>query len=55
MPLVRIDLRKGKTPEFRGKIGDMVYRRFLGATWGMLDGYPSRNFDALRIDPTIIF
>jgi phenylpyruvate tautomerase PptA (4-oxalocrotonate tautomerase family) len=26
MPLVRIDLRQGKTPEYRGKIGDMVYR-----------------------------
>ena len=26
MPLVRIDLRQGKTPEYRRKIGDMVYR-----------------------------
>ena len=26
MPLVRIDLRQGKTPEYRAKIGDMVYR-----------------------------
>jgi hypothetical protein len=26
MPLVRIDLRQGKTPEYRSKIGDMVYR-----------------------------
>lgn len=26
MPLVRIDLRQGKTPEYRLKIGDMVYR-----------------------------
>jgi phenylpyruvate tautomerase PptA (4-oxalocrotonate tautomerase family) len=26
MPLVRIDLRHGKTPEYRRKIGDMVYR-----------------------------
>jgi 4-oxalocrotonate tautomerase len=26
MPLVRIDLREGKTPEYRRKIGDMVYR-----------------------------
>ena len=26
MPLVRIDLRQGKTPEYRLKIGDTVYR-----------------------------
>jgi hypothetical protein len=26
MPLVRIDLRQGKPPEYRRKIGDMVYR-----------------------------
>jgi 4-oxalocrotonate tautomerase len=26
MPLVRIDLRQGKTPEYRRKIGDMVHR-----------------------------
>src|ERR1700691_2207920 len=26
MPLVRIDLRQGKSPEYRSKIGDMVYR-----------------------------
>jgi phenylpyruvate tautomerase PptA (4-oxalocrotonate tautomerase family) len=26
MPLVRIDLRQGTTPEYRSKIGDMVYR-----------------------------
>ena len=26
MPLVRIDLRQGKPPEYRAKIGDMVYR-----------------------------
>ena len=26
MPLVRIDLRQGKTPEYRLKIGDMVYQ-----------------------------
>ena len=26
MPLVRIDLRQGKNPEYRRKIGDMVYR-----------------------------
>ena len=26
MPLVRIDLRQGKTSEYRRKIGDMVYR-----------------------------
>jgi 4-oxalocrotonate tautomerase len=26
MPLVRIDLRQGKTPEYRRKIGDMVYQ-----------------------------
>jgi 4-oxalocrotonate tautomerase len=26
IPLVRIDLRQGKTPEYRRKIGDMVYR-----------------------------
>jgi len=26
MPLVRIDLRQGKAPEYRRKIGDMVYR-----------------------------
>jgi len=26
MPLVRIDLRQGKTPEYRLKIGDAVYR-----------------------------
>jgi 4-oxalocrotonate tautomerase len=29
MPLVRIDLRKGKTPEYRLKIGEMVYRAML--------------------------
>src|ERR1700722_18948302 len=29
MPLVRIDLRQGKTPEYRRKIGDMVYRAML--------------------------
>ena len=26
MPLVRIDLRQGKPPEYRHKIGDMIYR-----------------------------
>jgi phenylpyruvate tautomerase PptA (4-oxalocrotonate tautomerase family) len=26
MPLVRIDLRQGKSPEYRRHIGDMVYR-----------------------------
>ena len=26
MPLVRIDLRKGKSPEYRRQIGEMVYR-----------------------------
>jgi phenylpyruvate tautomerase PptA (4-oxalocrotonate tautomerase family) len=26
MPLVRIDLRQGKSPEYRRQIGDMVYR-----------------------------
>ena len=26
MPLVRIDPRQGKNPEYRRKIGDMVYR-----------------------------
>jgi 4-oxalocrotonate tautomerase len=26
MPLVRIDLRQGKTPEYRGKISDMIYQ-----------------------------
>lgn len=26
MPLVRIDLRQGKSPEYRRKIGEMVYR-----------------------------
>jgi len=29
MPLVRIDLRQGKSPEYRRKIGDMVYRAML--------------------------
>jgi phenylpyruvate tautomerase PptA (4-oxalocrotonate tautomerase family) len=29
MPLVRIDLRQGKTPEYRRKIGQMVYRAML--------------------------
>jgi 4-oxalocrotonate tautomerase len=29
MPLVRIDLRQGKTPEYRRKIGEMVYRAML--------------------------
>jgi 4-oxalocrotonate tautomerase len=29
MPLVRIDLRQGKTPEFRRKIGDSVYRAMV--------------------------
>ena len=29
MPLVRIDLRQGKTPEYRAKIGDAVYRAML--------------------------
>jgi phenylpyruvate tautomerase PptA (4-oxalocrotonate tautomerase family) len=29
MPLVRIDLRQGKTPEHRLKIGDIVYRAML--------------------------
>jgi len=26
MPLVRIDLREGKSPEYRRQIGDLVYR-----------------------------
>ena len=26
MPLVRIDLRQGKSPDYRGKLGDVVYR-----------------------------
>jgi phenylpyruvate tautomerase PptA (4-oxalocrotonate tautomerase family) len=29
MPLVRIDLRQGRTPEYRAKIGDAVYRAML--------------------------
>ena len=29
MPLVRIDLREGKTAEYRSKIGDMVYQAML--------------------------
>jgi 4-oxalocrotonate tautomerase len=29
MPLVRIDLRQGKTPEYRRRIGEMVYRAML--------------------------
>ena len=29
MPLVRIDLRPGKTPEYRRKLGEMVYRAML--------------------------
>jgi 4-oxalocrotonate tautomerase len=29
MPLVRIDLRQGKTAEYRRKIGDMVYQAML--------------------------
>jgi phenylpyruvate tautomerase PptA (4-oxalocrotonate tautomerase family) len=29
MPLVRIDLRQGKSPEYRRQIGDMVYRAML--------------------------
>jgi phenylpyruvate tautomerase PptA (4-oxalocrotonate tautomerase family) len=29
MPLVRIDLRQGKTPEYRRKIGDVVYHAML--------------------------
>jgi 4-oxalocrotonate tautomerase len=29
MPLVRIDLREGKTAEYRRKIGDMVYQAML--------------------------
>jgi 4-oxalocrotonate tautomerase len=29
MPLVRIDLRQGKSPEYRRKIGDMVYQAML--------------------------
>ena len=35
--------------------GGSGYRRFLGATRGMLDGHPSRNLDPLRIDPMILF
>jgi phenylpyruvate tautomerase PptA (4-oxalocrotonate tautomerase family) len=29
MPLVRIDLRHGKSPEYRRQIGDIVYRAML--------------------------
>jgi phenylpyruvate tautomerase PptA (4-oxalocrotonate tautomerase family) len=29
MPLVRIDLRQGKSPEYRRQIGEMVYRAML--------------------------
>jgi 4-oxalocrotonate tautomerase len=29
MPLVRIDLRQGKPPEYRSKIGEMVYQAML--------------------------
>jgi phenylpyruvate tautomerase PptA (4-oxalocrotonate tautomerase family) len=29
MPLVRIDLREGKSPEYRRRIGDLVYRAML--------------------------
>jgi 4-oxalocrotonate tautomerase len=29
MPLVRIDLRQGKTPEYRRKIGDAIYRAMV--------------------------
>ena len=31
MPLARIDLRAGTTPEFRAGIGDVVYAAMLGA------------------------
>ena len=31
MPLVRIDLLKGKTPEFREQVGQIVYRAMLDA------------------------
>jgi len=30
MPLVRIDLLKGKPSEYRAKVGDVVYRAMLG-------------------------
>ena len=29
MPLVRIDLRQGKTPQYRRRIGDAVYRAMV--------------------------
>jgi phenylpyruvate tautomerase PptA (4-oxalocrotonate tautomerase family) len=31
MPLVRIDLLKGKTPEFREQLGQIVYRAMMDA------------------------
>jgi 4-oxalocrotonate tautomerase len=31
MPLVRIDLLKGKTPEYRAQVGQIVYRAMLDA------------------------
>lgn len=30
MPLVRIDLREGKSPEYRAEIGDAVYNALVG-------------------------
>lgn len=29
MPLVRIDMQQGKTPEYRAQVGDVVYRAML--------------------------
>jgi len=29
MPLVRIDLQQGKTPEYRAQVGDIVYRAMI--------------------------
>jgi hypothetical protein len=54
MPLVRIDLRQGKTPEYHRKIGDMVYRAHvsIGSVSHPADTRQSGRY--LRLMSTII-
>jgi 4-oxalocrotonate tautomerase len=58
MPLVRIDLRQGKTPEYHRKIGDAVYQAMLETInmpehdrFHVITDHPA---DGLIYDPTYL-
>lgn len=56
MPLVRIDLREGKSPEFRAEIGDIVYGALVDVvgvpTNDRFQVIQEHKSDALVADPS---